>query len=226
MNQFYIYQHTKADTNAIFYVGKGKGSRCSQKKGRNDYWHRVVNKHGFNHQIVVDGLDEELAFLSEIELIDKYKRLGIELVNATDGGEGASGYRHTEEHKSKMRGNDYWKNLKQVNFKGQTHSEESRAKMSASQLGNTNKLGKKISDEAKQKISLSRVGMKLSDEHKENISKSLIGNKHTAKLTDDQVRFVRANQGKMTHIELGQMFGIHKNTVHKIWRNERYKDVQ
>ena len=48
---FYIYQHLKADTNAIFYVGKGKGNRCDQKKGRNSYWHKVVNKHGFNSQI-------------------------------------------------------------------------------------------------------------------------------------------------------------------------------
>ena len=53
-----------------------------------------------------------------------------------------------------------------------------------------------------------------------------MGNKHTAKLSDDDVRFVRANQGKMTHIELGEKFGVHKNTIHKIWRNERYKDVK
>ena len=44
--------------------------------------------------------------------------------------------------------------------------------------------------------------------------------------SDDEVRFVRANQGILTHVQLGLMFGIHKNTVHKIWRNERYKDVQ
>jgi len=30
----------------------------------------------------------------------------------------------------------------------------------------------------------------------------------------------------MTHIQLAEKFGIHKNTIHKIWRFERYKDVK
>lgn len=224
---FYIYQHLKADTNAIFYVGKGKGRRCGQKTGRNNYWHRVVNKHGFKHEIIADGLDEELAFLCEIELIDKYKKLGIELVNATNGGEGSSGYKHTEEHKAKMKGNDYWKNLKEINFKGKSHSEEQKAKWRETRKGTPSpRKGVTLSKETKAKMSASTKGKPLSEEHKSAISKGLIGNKHTAKLTDDQVRFVRANQGTLTHIQLGLMFGIHKNTVHKIWRNERYKDVQ
>jgi hypothetical protein len=87
---FYIYQHRKADTNEIFYVGKGKGTRLNQSKGRNQYWHRVVAKHGFVAEFIAQNLDEELAFLAEIEAIDVYKRRGIKLVNHTNGGEGVS----------------------------------------------------------------------------------------------------------------------------------------
>jgi hypothetical protein len=86
--------------------------------------------------------------------------------------------------------------------------------------------GVKLSNETRKKISDARSGSELSESHKKAISNGLLGNKHTAKLTDDEVRFVRANRETMTHIQLAEKFGIHKNTVHKIWRNERYKDVK
>jgi hypothetical protein len=198
---YYIYQHRATDTNQIFYVGKGKDKRFCDKNKRGRHWKFYVAKHGFVPEIIQNSMDEELAFLAEMECIDAYKKRGIKLINMTNGGEGRSGYSFP-------------------------HTEESKRKMSIARIGNANKLGKKISDESKAKISVARKDKPLSEEHKAAISKGLIGNKHTAKLTDDQVRFVRANQGTLTHIQLGLMFGIHKNTVHKIWRNERYKDVQ
>jgi len=198
---YYIYQHRTADTNEIFYVGKGKDKRFCDKNKRGRYWKFYVAKHGFVPEIIKDGLDEELAFLAEMECIDVYKKRGIKLINLTDGGEGCSGY--------SMR-----------------HSEEQKAKWSIDRKGTPSpRKGVKLLDSTKQKISLSRAGKSLSDSHKQAISAGLIGNKHTAKLNDDQVRFIRANQGKMTHIQLGEMFGIHKNTIHKIWRKVRYKDV-
>ena len=106
---YYVYQHTKADTNEIFYVGKGKCNRAFVKSKRNPYWKNIVAKHGFNVQFIAKDLDEELSFLVETETIDLYKRLNIKLSNMTDGGEGVSGHSHphTEEHKAKMKGNAY-----------------------------------------------------------------------------------------------------------------------
>jgi len=199
---YYIYQHKAADTNQIFYVGKGKDKRFCDKNKRGRHWKFYVAKHGFVPEIIQDGMDEELAFLAEMECIDVYKRRGIKLTNMTNGGEGCSGY--------SMR-----------------HSEEQKAKWSEMRKGSPGtRNGVKLSDETKEKIRIARKDKPLSEEHRAAISKGLIGNKHTAKLTNDQVRFVRANQGTLTHVQLGLMFGIHKNTVHKIWRNERYKDVQ
>ena len=224
---FYIYQHRKADTNAVFYIGKGKGQRYTQKKGRNEYWHRVVAKHGFVAEIIVGDLDEELAFLAEMEAIDQARKLGISLVNYTDGGEGSTGYKHTEEHKRKMLNNTYWQLVKTNGFKGKTHSDKQKQKWTESRKGTPSpRRGVKLSDETKDKIRQARVNKPLTEEHRKNISSGLLGNKNTAKLTDDQVRFIRANQGILTHIQLGQQFGLHRNTIHKIWRNERYKDVQ
>jgi len=199
---YYIYQHRAADTGNIFYVGKGKDKRFCDKNKRGRYWKYYVSKHGFIPEIVKDGMDEELAFLTEMECIDVYRKRGINLINLTDGGEGCSGY-------------------------SMSHTEEQKAKWSAKRKGTPSpRKGVKLTDETKLKIKLARLGKSLNESHKKAISNGLLGNKHTAKLTNDEVRFIRANRETMTHIELGAKFGIHKNTVHKIWRNERYKDVK
>ena len=198
---YYIYQHRSADTNEIFYVGKGKDKRFCDKNKRGRYWKHYVAKHGFVPEIIKDGLDEELAFLAEMECIDAYKRRGIKLINLTDGGEGCSGY-------------------------SMKHSEEQKAKWSIERKGTPSpRKGVKLLDSTKEKISLARVGKLLSESHKDAISNGLRGNRNTAKLSDDDVRFIRANKGTLTNTQLGEMFNIHKNTIHKIWRTERYKGV-
>jgi len=199
---YYIYQHRSADTNQIFYVGKGKDKRFCDKNKRGRYWKFYVEKHGFVPEVIKADMDEELAFLAEMECIDAYKKRGIELINLTDGGEGCSGY-------------------------SMKHSEEQKAKWSRDRKGIPSpRKGVKLDDSTKEKIRLARLGKELSESHKTAISKSLVGNKHTAKLTDDQVRFVRANQGIISAKNLGLQFGLHTNTIHKIWRNDRYKDVK
>ena len=89
---FYIYAHHRNDSGALFYVGKGTGKRAwtIRSSGRNPHWQNIVRKHGRTVRIVADGLDEELAFLGEVELIDKLRRLGADLTNTTEGGEGAT----------------------------------------------------------------------------------------------------------------------------------------
>lgn len=90
---YYVYEHLRKDTNAIFYVGKGTGDRATRKANRNKYWNRIVNKaKGYKiNYIATDIEDEELAYLIECERIDQLKRRGVKLTNLTPGGEGASG---------------------------------------------------------------------------------------------------------------------------------------
>ena len=87
---FYVYEHLRKDTNAVFYVGKGIGDRAGRKNNRNQHWHNIVNKcGGFDVKYLVKDVDEELAYLCEEERIDQLKRIGAVLVNMTAGGEGA-----------------------------------------------------------------------------------------------------------------------------------------
>jgi len=209
---YYVYQHQKADTGDIFYVGKGKGSRCSTSKGRNRYWHHVVDKHGFVPVIMADGLDEELAFLTEAEVIDKYRKLGYQLVNATDGGEGASGYKHSEEHKAQMRGNTYWQLVKNNGFKGKTHSDEQKAKWSESRKGALGpRKGVVLSDEIKAKMSMAKKG-------KPCIKKRI--------MTAEQVLEVRVMLQTKTIAAIARHFNVGESTIRRIRDGERYGDIK
>lgn len=48
LSHYYVYIHRKATDNEIFYVGKGKNSRCTTIKGRSKHWKNISNKHGID----------------------------------------------------------------------------------------------------------------------------------------------------------------------------------
>lgn len=80
---FYVYQHLRADTGEVFYVGKGKGKRLTSR-GRNEYWKRIVEKHGLIVEVIAEKLTETDAFELEVSTIRRHKEAGLKLAN--DGG--------------------------------------------------------------------------------------------------------------------------------------------
>lgn len=102
LNSFYVYVHYRKGTNVPFYVGKGKGNRCSVFSGRTEYWNRVKNKYDVEIDIPFSNLSEEEAFQLEIQTIAEFRYFGYELCNFTNGGEGVSGYVTSEETKLKL----------------------------------------------------------------------------------------------------------------------------
>ena len=92
----YVYLHRKETDNEVFYVGKGSHkNRAYRNDGRNEHWHRVVNKYGKTVEIFKDNIEENLAFYLEKFLILVYGKEN--LTNKTDGGEGACGFKHSKE---------------------------------------------------------------------------------------------------------------------------------
>jgi hypothetical protein len=156
---FYVYEHIRLDTNAVFYVGKGKGRRCFEARRRNQHWKRVVSKAGgFDVRIVIEGIDEELAFLAEQELIAKLKMQGTSLTNLTDGGEGASGYCHTVKTKNLL--SETMSRTMQT-YKHTLKERQLGENNSAKKAGVGDKIskaltGRKLSEETKRKIGLPR----------------------------------------------------------------------
>lgn len=122
MDEFYVYTHTKIGESIPFYVGKGKGNRAYVKSNRSVWWKRVAAK-GYQVRFVVTGVEEHVAHWLETHLVSIYGRrnFGGCLLNHTNGGEGISGWIHSDNTREKLR--SAWKRRGPV-------SEETRNKMS------------------------------------------------------------------------------------------------
>lgn len=100
---FYTYLHRRNDTGAIFYVGKGSSNRAYSVSSRSKHWLAIYRKHGRTVEICANWNSEEEAHAHEILLIEALKSIGEPLVNHTDGGDGVSGYRHSQQSIDAMR---------------------------------------------------------------------------------------------------------------------------
>lgn len=191
-----VYRHIRLDNRQPFYIGIGiNESRAYSLRNRNKHWHNIVNKCGYEVQIIFDDLTYKDAKLKEIEFINLYGRDDISnglLCNLTDGGDGSINYRPTEEtllkisqtSKGRIKTKEQiekWK--KNMSF---TKSEETKEKIRQTLLGkkhteerkeNQRKahLGKSLSEEAKQKLRDHWTGKKrgpFSEEHKQKLSEA------------------------------------------------------
>lgn len=163
--QFYVYVHMKQTDDSVFYVGKGCKYRYTSKQGRNQYWHRIVAKHGFTAEIIKNNLSFDEANFYEIQMIKQLRDQGCVLCNLTDGGEGCLGLKKTEKQKAAISAKNKGKKrseqtkakmLGNKNALGAKRSQETRAKMSSSKKGTNNLKGRPVSQETRNKISASR----------------------------------------------------------------------
>jgi len=171
---FYVYQYLRED-GSPYYIGKGSGRRYLSHD-------RVVSPptDKTRIQIVKDKLTEAEAFALESQLILQYGRKDINtgiLRNKTNGGEGASGAKRTEEQLANYRGKVHSEETKKrrsgsmkkykrtpehqqkiteslqgraPTWTGRTHTEETKAKLRALYIG---KKRKPMSPESKAKLS-------------------------------------------------------------------------
>jgi len=137
MKEHYVYTHLNPKTKDVFYVGIGKGNRAYNRwNGRNKFWDNYVNKHGFEVELIAEGLTRTQAGKIEIQLIAELGRRQIDeggiLVNRSTGGDGGSvGYIHTEAFKQKLSLDRKGKCTRKV----RKLSEEAKAKLSKSLTG-------------------------------------------------------------------------------------------
>ena len=99
----YIYRYTDPSRNEVIYIGQGTKSKNEFARSRVHV--KRKDKHPFTQrlqkmaregvqpviEILIEGIDKELADLIETEAIDKYGRKDLgkgPLLNLTDGGDG------------------------------------------------------------------------------------------------------------------------------------------
>lgn len=122
--KYYLYTHTRLDTNVVFYVGIGtvcknaggfvnKNARAFDKIQRNRIWKGITSRTNYRVDIILTSNDRKDVQDEEIRLISLYKRIiyneGGTLANMTTGGEGAAGMVMSEEQKIKIRNSNLGK---------------------------------------------------------------------------------------------------------------------
>ena len=156
-----IYCYIDKNDNQIVYVGKDsnidKNKRHREHFTPSAYNKQIVNRvlqnnpDRYTYQVLVWSVEDENT-LNALEI--QYIRQLQPRFNFTEGGDGVSGFKHSEKTKKKIseanKGKTPWN-------KGKTHSEEIRKKMSESLKGENNPMyGKRHSEKTRKKISESK----------------------------------------------------------------------
>lgn len=202
----YLYRHIRLDKNVPFYIGIGSDNnglytRANSRHSRSKYWRNISQK-GYEVEILMDGLTWEQACEKEKEFIALYGRLDLGglLVNMTDGGDGALGFKHTDAAKIKISESSKGRRmpmelkirLAEINKK-RIRSEETINKWKLSRLG------WKPTEKNRLNMSIGQKGKKLSVAHRESISKAKKGLKPSSETIIKKSISARGNKSALGH---------------------------
>jgi hypothetical protein len=196
MREYFVYQLRLVTDTLPFYVGKGYGNRPAahfqeQSLKKNTHKTAVIKKAlASSIEIIVEfvfkGLSNDEALAYEIWTIAAYGRRKYDggcLTNQTSGGEGVTGYKHSEESLKKI----------SVASIGRTPTAETRAKISKAQKGrpvsaetraNISRARRMypnvVSAETRRKLSEANRGKTTSEETRARMSTAMTGLKRSA----------------------------------------------
>jgi hypothetical protein len=165
MSAFYVYAYFRPNGTPC-YIGKGKGHRWlhHMRFTSNKHLASLICRYGELPVVKIrEGLTDGEAIDVEVALIAAIGRKanGGPLVNQTNGGDGASGWKHTPDIIDRMRHRVFTEEQRRRRSKNtiaQLASPEARAKLSADRQGNQFAVGNK-----------SNTGRVFSAEHRERI---------------------------------------------------------
>lgn len=165
MEKYYTYAYLRED-GTPYYIGKGKKNRIKTK-------HSVPIPPDDRILYLKCNLTEEDAHKHEVYMIFVLGRKDIGtgiLHNRTEGGEGVSGMKHTDDSKRKIGKSSRGRKLKPDHIE----------KIRKSKIGNDWNRERVISQDQKDKIRQTLTGRKHTPERRRNQSLAKIGVKHTA----------------------------------------------
>jgi group I intron endonuclease len=188
------------------------------KQGSQYVFHKALRKYNeniFDWSIIATAKSEKELLEIEKFFISQYKKEKV-LYNMTDGGDGISGYKHTNEAKNKM------------SRKDSTHSKETKKIMSEKHKGKKYSLGYKHTEESRIKNSESHKGHKVTDETKLKLSKANSGeNNPHAILNNSKVRIIKflLKRNDMSVKEIAYFFDVNPYSIHNIKQKKHWKNI-
>jgi group I intron endonuclease len=187
--KFIIYKATNL-INGKNYIGQTVKTLKERKSGHvrksehgSKYcFHNAIKKYGvetFVWEIICSCQSKDEVDVREREFIKVFNAKVPSGYNMTDGGEGTVGCHPSEETriKASVAQKMFIQRTGILNFLGKKHTAESRAKITAAQIG---KKRGPHSAEHREKIRKALTGRIISEEQKIKISKTLTGYKHSA----------------------------------------------
>lgn len=242
---YFVYKITN-NSNSKIYIGKTNDPEkrwynhvyCALVNKEKTYFYNAIRKYGAQNFLVevIEKCPDEATVLERerywIDLLQSNHRdIGY---NMTDGGDGISGLKHSEETKKKIALAHLGKTQSEETkikmseaHKGQVVLQETREKISQANSGENNGMyGKTISDETRSKLSRfqsSRPRLPLVEEHKQR-------NRESAKKQDRTFRIpleVKSEivslygGGSYTKRQLAEKFRLKYNSIVKIIRTNK-----
>ena len=216
----FIYSLHDPETGHLRYIGKSnspkrrlaehfKEARRGRVKGYKNNWLRQLASRGRRPlMLIVDKVMEPSWAEAEKHYIKRARELGFDLVNGTDGGDGAK-LTEEAENRRKQAVAFFW---------ASPESEEVRERLRLALLGNKRGLGKRQSPESNKKRSLALLGNKnsLGKSHSLATRKKIIsstrgeknhffGKKHSAE-SREKISF--AKRGKKSSAEAREKISL------------------
>jgi hypothetical protein len=182
---FYTYAYLRED-GSPYYIGKGSGKRLTAK--HNGRKRTVIGLPSTEDRIIIlkNNLTEDDAFKHEKYMISVFGRkdLGTGILqNRTEGGEGASGHKKSEEWKKNqseyLKKNNPMSNPEVVEKmrKSKLGSKQSQETIDKRKRTIEDGGGIKLTEEQRAKISIGNKGKKKSDAHKEAMRQAWVRRK-------------------------------------------------
>jgi hypothetical protein len=195
----FLFGNLKFDYEPI-YIGKGKPNRPQRhltlyKNNTNRFYSKLqsIIESGITpeYKIIKSNLTEEKSFEYEkhfIELIGRIENNGT-LTNLTDGGEGQSGFKFSNE--SKLKRSQNFKGVLNPMF-GKSHSEETISKISKSKIGEPSNRKDMTFEEIYGNDKSTDIKQKMSEKGKERIGEKnpMFGKKHK----EESIEKMRTNR--------------------------------
>ena len=153
----YVYRHIRLDKNEPFYIGIGSdmtNKRANERARRSELWKKIVAKSDYEIEILMDDITFDEAKSKEIEFIKLYGRIDLGNGTLANLTDGGDGL---------------------IN---RIFTPEHRRKLSLSQIG------RKLSEEQKDKLRKYRIGVPNSPEARSKISKANKGRKNSEALME------------------------------------------